>query len=1546
MSTKNKTKNPRMSSALIAEANALRAEKAAQHEAKLKAEAAKKAAKAMRKITQPAQVSKIGLTVFFAVVSACKDLLQSDTMWPKSVRTPAVYSPVIRTDKKVVPSKIDAATQLSKVNNLTSVAGETSELEAAVLYSIPYKETDAWTMQANKLVDFYHTNSICPLALPANKKLLLVSTKKSASLVYPWINFLLSVGVEIYHATESTTVTPNGKEVKLVGSKFKYRYLDGYQKVVGHKGDLEIDLIPYNKDEHEDVTNVLYTHEVSDFVAAHAASWMSDLSSDKMAELFSILSVNTTHKEGVATVTKPGGGFSVDFNKGILHTSEDSYYSVNSVVLGGATVKGLVGLFYFAQAIARPDISTWQVAGLVSKTPTLWIEDPNYGVKTDETDPAVAIPMNASNALQMYSNFAGTFNSCFPWLVVGNPTKKVDMQAVKACLEEEGIVTGDKYLLKFFGGRTAANAALIGDGGKWVYTLHDAGKPSKLWNRPMQSCKFLKAEQYTSNNYTIKARTKSLFGTMLPDGTILRQEGVLRSIGLSNSGLGAGSGGVFTRPDVEWHCGIEKTLKGRISLHDFNTQTIAKLKDMGVKHGFKKHHAFHYLMSRVAAKIEAIDKNRLFESGETILDVKTFPGTKIVVKNDFPNIPVRVISASVRHVEVADADYEPAYFNVEFKVEALSSTQLVKNRRYFTKNTTTPMDFNFYDMEGNAIDLDVEMLFNNETIKGRSVHIDAFANTVGVDAVYLPNDALVSIEGGEHYVDVTLADNIISDWVQSEAKDVLLEVDIAKDEWDMLVAAHATKSDKQDKLSGIMSVVEHDGYVTVREHIQILVCNLNFEVEISTPDESISLSGMTPEMQAGISIQSRRLAEVLYLESKEARKAVLGLVNMVTKSKEVTINNSVNLNDSKEQKGLMAKIDSLDGLSDSKVLDAYKLLYPNGLYLKANNHEGSNSILYLDFDIIRSTMVWISGSADQMAQEIVGFLRAIVNPPKSGYDSYFYKKTCKLEKSLKGWLRQAFESKGVLKRAARTSKCLVNLKVRTAYYIFLQSDADGIPKVAMNPDCMATHLLAKDAKGRFYSKYIQEVVLNNFGAEGDTNGDAFEANDHKPNKSCIYVGCKKTKDGLVALYFNPYLLNGEFVAAFRIPMFMGLGAKLVVTEKVGRSHMFLLPYLWSMANEGDTDGDGVSVLNLSIRGLGAKDVNEMNDSWVGLKGYKIVYGDDVSNWPYAEFSEKPKKKWLKWDNAADKAKYCKPYVSTISKYSYTDEDGKEHIGYFESGELVQKHYVAAVGIAYGIASALTFKLANILYSNKPEDLVNVKALKLAVVIAWRALYEGLGLAGYSAAATKWFAILGASKMTGTFVYKDGEYMYPSDQRVTKEDKVIDAVKTLLYLGEEEEDGNGLSKFWVGKTKEDGSNSYYNLMYRAMSFILEAERTRTFFTGMEKGSRVTKLIKTETELLESYIYGGLRRMGQGADPAGVAMRESKLEMMESGGMDDEDHISPLSLFAALDKSKASETMHNPWLKEMLDNGVYIHNNVSSYIFKAAQQDMINDQYSSK
>jgi hypothetical protein len=459
-------------------------------------------------------------------------------------------------------------------------------------------------------------------------------------------------------------------------------------------------------------------------------------------------------------------------------------------------------------------------------------------------------------------------------------------------------------------------------------------------------------------------------------------------------------------------------------------------------------------------------------------------------------------------------------------------------------------------------------------------------------------------------------------------------------------------------------------------------------------------------------------------------------------------------------------------------------------------------------------------------------------------------------------------------------------------------------------------LLAKDPTGRYYKKYIQEVVVENYGAEGDVNPD-----DYKPNASCRFTRMKQTKTGFVLSFFNPYLLQDELVGAFRIPMFMGLGAKLVVTTEVGKSHMFLLPYQWSMANEGDSDGDGVSMLNVGIRGLSASDVNEMNDSWVGMKGYKIIYGDQVSGWPYAEFSESPKKKWMKWDNAADKAKYCQPYVTKIAKANY-----------LESGALVQKHYVAAVGIAYGIASVLTFKLADALY-NSTIPAIEIQAMKLAVVVAWRAIYEGLGLAGYSDAATKWFAVLGASKISGQYVFKDGEYLSPKDKKVTKNDVPANAISTLLYLGEKEEDGKGLSKFWIGKDRADGSNHYYILMYKAMSMILAAEKTRTFFGGLEKGGNITKLIYTEDQLKDCYVFGGLRRMGQGFDPAGI----NTLESNDAIDIDDE-AILPKSLFVGIEETQAFNRLSNPYLKAMLINGTTIHNNVSLHLYK----EMLDEQ----
>ena len=1100
------------------------------------------------------------------------------------------------------------------------------------------------------------------------------------------------------------------------------------------------------------------------------------------------------------------------------------------------------------------------------------------------------------------------------------------MADVKAALDEEGVITGDKYLLKFFAGKQSANAALIGDGGDYIYTWHDAGKASKLWNRPMQSRKFLKADQYANNSFTTSCRVPSKIGTMLGDGSVVRQSGRMMTVGLSTSGLAMGSGPCILNPNVEFHLGVKKSLKGRVSLHDYSQHGISQLTKAGVKIGlFKAHHAFNFLKSKVAEKIDALlDTGKVYAPGETILEINTLPGTKIIIKNNLANVNVRVIAHDVFSAPVEDADYTPTYFNVDLTVEVIESTQLVKIRRDFIKATTMPMNHKFYQLDGTEFypqfdGKNLEIMFNNETIKGRSIHLDAFANTHDGYCNNHPNEANMTWHHHDVVETVNLLDktNLVSDWVEQTVQDVILEIDVAQDEWDKLMEAGS--------LVGILSVVQHDGYVTVKEKIQLLVCQLPIEVEISTAAESIGASPMTPEMVCGISVQSQKLAAILFEEAKPAQATVLGLVNMITKTVPMTEANAVNLTSAKGREFILSAIGTLDGADDSQVLRTYKTLFSQGVYFVATNGS-STANMYLDFDVIRTSMVWISGSADQISQEIVSFLRAIVNPPESGYDTFFYAKITQLMASLNGWLKKAFVSKGILKRAARSSKCLVNLKIRTCYDIFLQSDADGLPKAAINPGCDSVMLLAKDAIGKYYKKYAEQVlVFNNFGAEG------INPNDYKPNKYCRLTNMKETKDGFVLSFFNPYLLNGELVSAFRIPMFMGLGCKLVVTEKVGRSHLFMLPYLWSMANEGDSDGDGVSVLNLGIRGMTISDVIEMNDSWVGVKGYKIIYGDDVSNWPYAEFSESPKKKWMKWDNAEDKAEFCKPYVSCIPKYSTVDADGKEVMGYFESGVNVQKHYVAAVGIAYGIASVLTFKLADALYDSTVSA-YNIKAMKLAVVIAWRALYEGLGLAGYSKAATKWFAILGASKLSGTYVEKDGEYFYPGHKNVTKNDSILDAASTLLYLGEKEVDGKGLSKFWLGKEKADGSNDYYNLMYKAMKLILEAEATRTFYSGLEKGSKVVKIIRTEKQLKECYMFGGLRRMGQGFDPAGINMLEAENQV----DIDDET-ILPQSLFAGIAQTQAYNGLSNPYLKSLLINGTSIHNNISSYLYDEMKAD---------
>ena len=121
-------------------------------------------------------------------------------------------------------------------------------------------------------------------------------------------------------------------------------------------------------------------------------------------------------------------------------------------------------------------------------------------------------------------------------------------------------------------------------------------------------------------------------------------------------------------------------------------------------------------------------------------------------------------------------------------------------------------------------------------------------------------------------------------------------------------------------------------------------------------------------------------------------------------------------------------------------------------------------------------------------------------------------------------LRTATESNKVLKKATRTG-ALVYGKVRTSFHPILHS-ADGIPTIVLNRNCPIVRLL------------------------GVKDWDSF---------TNYYVGFCRTP--------TPFLGAG----------------RLILTDDpqiCGIAHVLVDPIVWHALNEGDSDGDGIAVINL------------------------------------------------------------------------------------------------------------------------------------------------------------------------------------------------------------------------------------------------------------------------------------------------------------------------------------------------------------------------------
>lgn len=680
-------------------------------------------------------------------------------------------------------------------------------------------------------------------------------------------------------------------------------------------------------------------------------------------------------------------------------------------------------------------------------------------------------------------------------------------------------------------------------------------------------------------------------------------------------------------------------------------------------------------------------------------------------------------AANVRVVggSVTDVANDENSIEITVNVEIVETTQWVKTRRFATKFTTIPYEVEFVGHNNHW-----DIILNNECTKGHGALLEMFANAAGVDyALHTAEGKLISANGDE--INLYDENNAVHQWINNARKEnVKVRMSIAKSTFDALVKAGNAEEGRSffDTVEVISEGKDFNGnrFVVVEETIDVIFGQLVFDVEISTALESVSRSNLTLESAAAVSIQDRELGEALFTQSIEKTVAFQQLINAHAEEEgKVTVVNAV-------EEDMVAVRDAI---------------FPNGTIGMSHRNFLATLGKFVDGDIevivkvgdnnwdltlnpavisVFGSFAAASGSSARETATVVNFLLDVFVNCKSTAGADVVNAVRSAYKKI---LRTAVESNKVLKKATRSGS-LVYGKVRTSFHPILDSK-DGIPTVVLNRNCAMVRLL------------------------GVKDWDSFIN---------YYVGFART------------------------PMpFLGAG-RLILTDDdqvCGVAHVLVDPIVWHALNEGDSDGDGIGVMNLeTIKGYKITEakVREINNSKMGIAGYEHLYGDQI---PFIDFISE-----------ADKhGKKSFRNISCLLNSQLKDPDTNEKV-YITSAYLgefasrVASHYVAAVGTAYGMCSKLVFDAADAAYGDNAK---RFDALVDANLIAWRAIYEGLGLSGYSANASKFFNLLmNASNDTeyemvwspnANWKQTDSRFDYPKSEWVAGEQLLRDAIKEIV-----------------------------------------------------------------------------------------------------------------------------------------------------------------------
>ena len=701
-------------------------------------------------------------------------------------------------------------------------------------------------------------------------------------------------------------------------------------------------------------------------------------------------------------------------------------------------------------------------------------------------------------------------------------------------------------------------------------------------------------------------------------------------------------------------------------------------------------------------------------------------GLGVTLRQSKMNQPLTLLNYSME-----DAPFAPGAIQVNLKFEMVLNSAWKKIRGYGLKATLVPWDVQNLVVEGDHEDFVV--LHSMSGLKGKVLDLVAFSHDIGGADINTREGVIVPSSGkwaGKAF-DISKPNNsIIDKWRNAKAQTVTVHFDYGRAEWEVIKSV--------DKAEGVWGTPEYDvitvndidaNTVRISAKVEMLVAEMPLNVEVSLPEESSSKTQLTPEMLSVLTLQNRIVGEAVNKLGAAKRNSLTKLLKMF-KGNAPKGTPECDIQETSFLKSVQDLVK--DGMNDREILKAYEARFPQGAVFNTGGHE-SQYRLYLDFVAIQGIATYIGGSGEGVGHSIAEFLRQLpMNLNLVGSESQIHANFALLHSSVSAWFRIQLSSSSLKKKLVSSLKgTAFGSKVRTIALGELHHEGvapRAIPKVGVNPkDDILKEMAVNPLTGKIPHRFL------------DANGK-----------------------------FDPYLMGGEYVTVFRTPMPMQGACELVITPKVGVGHLALFMHVWALFNEGDSDGDGISVIpvfhyldnaGISDRATQKQLMLDMNTHPMGMMGYILAYGKNVKDHPYAEFCSfqdawTKKKIIVEPGSKAEEVQIKKcilPYARNKAVSDWINTVGQ-----------VSNHYRNAVSTSYNIsvvavndAVDLQYKLWNLPESALPEerDLLK-KQVTLALrvcAISWRLLYEGLGLAGYSEGASKWFKLFNLSSSSTSYV---------------------------------------------------------------------------------------------------------------------------------------------------------------------------------------------------